>query len=418
MENKVQTLKLGECAEIFTGYAFKSKEYENMGSLKVVRGDNVSTGFLRWTDGKTRYWNNSTKGLEKYFLKENDILIGMDGSRIGLNKAVITKEHLPLILAQRVACIRAKENYDQDYLALNILSDRFYSYVESIKTGTSIPHISAKQIGDFEIVVPDNNIQKRIGEIYSNFNRKINLNINMNKTLEEMAQAIFKAWFVDFEPFKDGEFEESELGMIPKGWKVFEIGDICEVKGGKRLPKGCNLLDYETEYPYLRVTDVTNGYINIEQIKYIDYDTRSKISNYIIRYEDIYISIAGTIGVVGTIYKSLDGASLTENMARIIVNDSNIFRNYIRLYLQSKQGQNNIKSRMVGSTQPKLPLYGIRAIPIIIPPNKIINDFAKLVNPIIEKIESNLNEISYLKGIRDTLLPKLISGEISLGNYQ
>ncbi|MHC6178542.1 restriction endonuclease subunit S [Clostridium sp. JNZ X4-2] len=257
----------------------------------------------------------------------------------------------------------------------------------------------------------ENNWKKcKLGEVYE-------FASGLSKKREEFG---FGYEFITFKDIFNNYFIPDQLTELANSTEKerkkcsVKRGDVFLTRTSEKLEElGMSSVALK-DYPYLRVTDVTNGYIDIEQIKYIDYDTRSKISKYIIRYEDVYISIAGTIGVVGTIYKDIDNASLTENMARIIVSNSNVFRNYIRIYLQSREGQNNIKSRTVGSTQPKLPLYAIRAIPIIIPPNKIINDFAKFVNPMIEKIESNLNEISYLKAIRDTLLPKLISGEIKL----
>ena len=135
MENENREWKevrLGDVCDLITGFAFKSEEYStDKGELRVVRGDNVTEGYIRWEE-KTRYWNNSIIGLEKYLLKENDILIGMDGSKVGKNRALVRKKQLPLILAQRVACIRAKEEVDQKFVAYNVICDRFLKYVDWI----------------------------------------------------------------------------------------------------------------------------------------------------------------------------------------------------------------------------------------------------------------------------------------------
>ena len=106
-------------------------------------------------------------------------------------------------------------------------------------------------------------------------------------------------------------------GKLPEGWVKTTIGVICEVKGGKRLPKGKALLNTETEHPYIRVTDFENGSVNLSTIKYLDSDTYSAISNYTISKNDLYISIAGTIGLIGEIPEQLDNANLTENAAKL-----------------------------------------------------------------------------------------------------
>ena len=239
-QNTLQEYRLGDVCDIITGFAFKSKEYLDEGKYKVIRGDNVKTGFIMWGD-KSRYWNELTEKLERYQLKVNDIVIGMDGSRVGKNKSVIGKSDLPALLAQRVACVRAGENFEQNYIKYIIMSNRFEHYVESIKTGTSIPHISAKQIADFKFVAPEFKEQKAIAKILSDLDDKIEVNNKINKRLEEMAQSIFKHWFVDFEfpnedgqPYKSsgGEMVDSELGMIPKGWEVKELDSIVEVFNG------------------------------------------------------------------------------------------------------------------------------------------------------------------------------------------
>ena len=314
-----------------------------------------------------------------------------------------------------------KDILDSKYLYYLLSSDDFFDYVMSTSKGTKMPRGDKEAIMKYKVELPPVEEQEKIAAILSSLDNKIELNNEMNKTLEEMAQSIFKRWFVDFEfpnedgqPYKSsgGEMVESELGMIPKGWAVKELGSICEVKGGKRLPKGMSVVDYKTLYPYLRVTDVTNGYVNMNSIKYIDEQTHEKISRYIIEYNDLYISIAGTIGLVGGINKKLDKANLTENMARIICN--NINKNYIRLYLNSEEIQNIIKSKAVGSTQPKLPLYVVKGIQILIPKKSLLDEFINIVDYIYLSTEKNLINNDILEEIRDNLLEKLLSGKIEI----
>ena len=182
---------IGESCNLITGFPFKSKYYLDNGAYKVVRGDNVKEGFIQWGD-KKRCWDSLNDKLENLILKDKDIVIGMDGSKLGKNRAAISKKDLPALLAQRVACIRAKEGFDQDYIKYVILSNYFKSYVDKVKTGTSIPHISLGQISEFAFEAPDYKKQKIISTILSNIDKKISVNQEINKNLDEC----FIIWYI------------------------------------------------------------------------------------------------------------------------------------------------------------------------------------------------------------------------------
>lgn len=206
---------LREACNISTGYAFKGDQYESSGDLRVVRGENVTIGALRWDSEK--HWNHSLAGLENYLLATNDIVIGMDGSRVGHNRAKIRAVDLPLILAQRVARLRAKKGFDQDFIWYQIIDDRFKDYVEAIHTGTSIPHISMNQIGDYEVTLPPLQEQKAIAAVLSSLDDKIDLLCRQNKTLEALAETLFRQWFE----------EEAQVD-----WEEVAITDLFEIRDG------------------------------------------------------------------------------------------------------------------------------------------------------------------------------------------
>ncbi|MDI6707433.1 MAG: restriction endonuclease subunit S, partial [Bacillota bacterium] len=140
------------------------------------------------------------------------------------------------------------------------------------------------------------------------------------------------------------------------------IGDIADVKGGKRLPRGMSVQDEPTAHPYIRVVDFTDDGLDRTNIKYITDSTYDKIKRYTISSEDIYISIAGTIGRVGIVPKDLSGANLTENAAKISNIDKSYDRQFLVYYLRSPQGQAEIFSKIVGTSQPKLALFRIKEI--------------------------------------------------------
>lgn len=172
---------------------------------------------------------------------------------------------------------------------------------------------------------------------------------------------------------------------VPENWCWVKLGRIAEIKGGKRLPKGKSLLDEKTEHPYIRVADFYNGSINLDKVKYIDDETNENIKNYYISKEDVYISIAGTIGKVGIIPDALDGAKLTENSAKI-TNLNGVSNKYLYLAMQSEQIQYYIKASTVSTSQPKLALFRIKELPIPVPP---LAEQVRIVN----RIESLFDKV-------------------------
>ena len=171
---------------------------------------------------------------------------------------------------------------------------------------------------------------------------------------------------------------------------LVRLGSLCVVKGGKRLKKEHSLVNYRTAHPYIRVTDFGILKPKKEQILYLTDDAFEPIRRYIINKEDIYISIAGTIGLVGKVDDDLHGANLTENAAKIVINEAKLIdRDYLLYYLFSERGQHEIAIRTVGSTQPKLGLFRIEDIPVPVPPLPEQRAIAAILSALDDKIELN-----------------------------
>ena len=232
-----------------------------------------------------------------------------------------------------------------------------------------------------------------------------------------MAQAIFKSWFVNYEPFADGEFVESELGETPLGWQVLCIADVCDVKGGKRLPKGENLTTTPNAHPYIRVRDMNEAiYIQMnEAIEYVSDEIQHLISRYIVAADDVVISIVGTIGMVCKVHSSLDNANLTENCVKL-ANLRDVTSDFLYLFLSSDIGQEAIKRGTVGAVQAKLPIKNIQAIKFACPPQNIMSEFNDIVSQTMQAIANNCAENQNLAALRDALLPRLMSGELSVAD--
>lgn len=202
---------------------------------------------------------------------------------------------------------------------------------------------------------------------------------------------------------------------MKRGWEVKKLGEVCEVKGGKRLPKGCHLINIPTNHPYIRVADFKdNGSVNIDSVLYISDGVYDKIRQYTISSNDLYISIAGTIGKSGIIPKSLDGANLTENACKLVFK-KNVFNRYIYYGTLSTEFKQQIKSLTKTTTQPKLALSRLTLVELPIPSLSEQERIVRILDSAFAKIETlranakrNLNDTKELfqVSLKQELSPK------------
>lgn len=205
-------------------------------------------------------------------------------------------------------------------------------------------------------------------------------------------------------------YKMTEVGVIPEDWEVKELSSISEIKSGKRLPKGSLVTSSKTPYPYIRVIDMNMGYLNLSDIMYVPENVQPMISKYIISKNDIYISVAGTLGLVGKIPKELDGANLTENANRITEIQCN--RDYLMYYMMSPLIQNVIEAERTIGAQPKLALQRIRDFYIVLPGDNseqtaiatALSDVDSLISALTKKIEKK-------KAIKQGLMQQLLTGK-------
>ena len=282
------------------------------------------------------------------------------------------------------------------------------SDIEAIASGTTFLEVSGSAMKNISILLPPLPEQKAIAATLSALDDMIELNNQINKNLEEMAQAIFKSWFVDFEPFRDGEFEESELGLIPKGWKVGMLGDFVEIvdNRGKTPP----LSDVKTEYPIIDVRALSGESRVIDYsncTKYVEkeiYDSWFRSGHP--KHLDILISTVGSIAEMKMFYGNK--GCIAQNV--VAFRSNGISPCYLYQYLQYSKG--DLLSYNIGSVQPSIKVTHVIKYKIIVPDEKTMSSFDMLMESISDQIHRNANESQILIAIRDTLLPKLISGEI------
>ena len=269
----------------------------------------------------------------------------------------------------------------------------FYSICKrdfaSMNVGSAVPSMTVNILNDIQISYPKNiEDQRRIASILSSLDRKIELNNKINADLEEMAQAIFKNWFVDFEPFKDGKFVDSELGMIPEGWKVGRLGELCNFKRGKNLLTK-NAIDEGV--PVVAGGLEPSCYHNVA-------NTGAPV-----------ITVSGS-GANAGFMRMYHVPVWASDCSFIDISCENFYFVYCFLKVNSKL----LKHAQTGAVQPHVKPSDIHDFELVIPDKESIYEFQDKVKPFFDKIAAIQKENSRLSLLRDTLLPRLMSGELEI----
>lgn len=299
-----------------------------------------------------------------------------------------------------VLCFRANSNVDNSYFYYLLSQQEFFDYIMSGAKGCKMPRGDKKQIMQWKIELPPLDEQKHIASVLLSLDEKIELNRRINGNLEQQAQALFKAWFVDFEPFKDGKFVDSELGMIPEGWKVGNLSDIANITMGQS-PDGKSYnecgdgmifyqgrAEFGYRFPYVRL-----------------YSTQPKK---IAEPLSILLSVRAPVGDINiAYYKCCIGRGLA---AIQCTNKCQSFLFYLIQSLKPIFNQYNGEGTVFGSIS-KEALSNIR---IVIPKIEVINRFESIAKNIDRLILQYFLQIKNLESLRDTLLPRLMSGELNV----
>ena len=277
-------------------------------------------------------------------------------------------------------------------------------------TGCAQPKLNQENLRNIEIELPSH--IDSIASILSSLDRKIELNNKINADLEEMAQAIFKNWFVDFEPFKDGKFVDSELGMIPEGWKVVTLDDLTSKFGTGLNPRKNFVLGHGNNY-YVTIKNMGNNriYLN-DRCDKVDDEALAKINKRSkLQKGDLLFSGIGTIGRVAMIVDDPINWNTSESVFNMHPIDT-VSSEFIYLLLLSDKFQQYVQQNAQGGVQQGIRMASLKAFQFAIPND--LKLFDNLVKPIISKVKSNDKENDTLSLLRDTLLPRLMSGEIEI----
>ncbi|WP_019879756.1 restriction endonuclease subunit S [Succinispira mobilis] len=376
-------------------------KYDELGDYYFINGNNL-VGKIA-IDDKTKRVGYEEYVKYKKDLNDRTILISINGT-LG-NIAVYNGEKI--VLGKSACYFNVKHDFSKEFIKYVMHSSIFKSYLNTHSSGTTIKNMGLKQMRAFRFQVPPLPEQTAIAATLSCLDDKIELNNRMNKNLEEMAQAIFKSWFVDFEPFQEGEFEESELGMIPKGWRVGTIEEISkEIVCGK-TPSTKDKDNFGGDVPFITIPDMHGNVYITKTERYLTNKGVKTQPKKTLPKNSVVVSCIATPGLVSL----TSTESQTNQQINSIICKDGIEHYYI--YQCMKSFSDKIKDLgSGGSTTLNLNKSQFSKIKLIIPNENSMLKYTQIIEPIFVKILENQKKTSILIETRDTLLPKLMSGEI------
>lgn len=458
----VSKVKLSElCVDISYGYT-ASACAEPVGP-KFLRITDIQGGEVNWKN--VPYCIASEKDIAKNALLYGDIVIARTGNSTGENYIFLENEKA--VFASYLIRYRVDKKLANPYFVwLQLRTKKWFDFVSSVKTGSAQAGANAKILGLYEVDLPDEDVQDKAVSIAIAISNKITLNRQINQTLEQMAQALFKSWFVDFDPVVDNAldagFFEQELdlpdellrraearkavraqagfkplpaatrqlfpaafepcaepslglgGWVPKGWSVSTTGDELTVKGGS-TPSTANPEFWEGGHIHWTSPKDLSGSqekVMLDTERKITTSGLNKITSGLLPVETVLMSSRAPIG-----YLTLTKIPLAINQGYIAIpSTKRLSQEYVLYWLSSSVEE--IKGIAGGTTFAEISKKTFNNIPLLVPNNETIEIFSAIAKSYLHKMELNVLERTALEHLRETLLPKLISGELSLDDVE
>ena len=389
----------------------KKEEYWLDGKIPWLKTNQIGEFIIYNTDEHI-----TEKGLNESstkLVRKNSLVIAMYGDGVTRGKVSIVGKELT---TNQACCVIEIDPNQANYKFIYYQLKQSYNVLRHLSNGGAQQNLNVKMLKEFKVKLPLLTEQNKIAEILYSLDKKIETNNKINKKLEEMAQAIFKQWFVDFEfpnedgkPYKSsgGEMVESELGMIPKGWEVDSLSNLVkEVITGK-TPSTKKSENYGDKYPFVTIPDMHNKVFVTKTERYLSEDGHKLQEKKLIPKNSILVSCIATVGLVSI---SSEAVHTNQQINSIIPNSiEEVFYFYEYLKLMEDRLK---RIGSAGSATLNVNKGEFEKIKYIYPNSRIINKYNNTVKNIYEKIKLNEIENNRLAQLRDTLLPKLMSGEI------
>ena len=404
--NNWRKVTLREVVTILGDGLHGTPKFSDDGDYYFINGNNLINGKIVVKSDTKRTTEEEYKKYKKH-LNDRTILVSINGT-LG-NVALYNNEKC--ILGKSACYFNVKEEYAKMYIRYTLSDKKFQQHIFNYADGTTIKNVSLKTMREYSFMIPENiDEQKRIADVLSALDDKIEINNKINENLEAQAQAIFKQWFVDFEfpdkegkPYKTngGKFIDSELGEIPVGWKVGTLGDVLfNIKNTIKKEEVNNL-------PYLPI-DI----IPMNKLSLIDFKSSEEAQSSLITFGQNDILI-GAMRVYFHRVSISPFNGVTRSTCFVLRPKKEELLEYLLLLCNQNETIDYAQNTSKGTTMPYAVWdNGLSKMKIIIPSEEILHKFSKTTKPIITYLRDSLFENKNLSEIRDSLLPKLMSGEV------
>ena len=425
--------RLGDIIAIKSGFAYK-------GDL-IGHGENILLG-MGCVSFKERFLLSGARAYagdcaDRYCANSGDIVLATrqqsDNLPILGMPAMIPNElsEKRIIIGANLYRVDNKSDFSNEYIYWLLKTPFYVNHIRSCQSGTTVRMITKANIEDFRFKAPDREERGRISSFLKSLDDKIEVNrrINdnfviepffeilliwaittlINDNLEQQAQALFKSWFVDFEPFRDQTFKESELGMIPNGWHAAVLDELCSFISRGLTPK----YDENSDELILGQTCVRNNVVTLDNAR--KHKPKQRTEKWVQQWDTLINSTGvGSLGRVGIAYFDMDNVAIDSHIT-VVRPKSALVRHYVGRNLLNRQLE--IENMAVGSTgQTELPKERVKSLPIMLPDEISLIRFNAIIEPIAYQLYRNIEESRRLACLRDALLPRLMSGELTIAD--
>ena len=388
-----KTYKVGEiCSSISETYKGHSKSVVLINTSDVLEGRCLNHELVP---------NKDLKGQFKKVFKFGDILYS-EIRPANKRFAYIDFDAIDYIASTKLMVLRNNENVSNRFLYHFLKSESTIAELQALaesRSGT-FPQITFSELSQLEISIPDIETQLAISNFIDTLESKIELNRQINDNLEQQAQALYKSWFVDFEPFLDGDFVESELGLIPKDWQCIQFSTFVSESKVKTGEIG------------IKEFSVTNSGIFPRDAKYNKSLSQSSAKNKLIQRGDLVFGMSREILNWGVMQEERGGVSSAYAVYNI--NSALVSSTYLELFIKSRVYLFSDLIRPAAREGQSIDKSLLQTKVLLLPPKDVLDTFWPLYNSLINQIQTTVTEIDSLGNIRDTLLPKLMSGELKI----
>ncbi|MEO8360700.1 MAG: restriction endonuclease subunit S [Vicinamibacteria bacterium] len=414
-------VRLADCVELLAGFSFKSELFtEEPTDVALVKGENVSQGSILWDISK-RWPASDWEKLAKFQLLPGDVVVAMDRPWVpaGLKWSFIRTRDPKALLVQRCARLRSKnESLDQDFLRFVIGGPGFEGYVKPITTGVNVPHISGQQILNFEFALAPVQVQRRIADILSAYDELIENSQRRIRILETMARALYREWFVHFRfpGHENVQQVASVLGDIPKDWTPTPLRQLTSKIGSGATPRGGKDAYKAAGIALVRSLNIYDYSFEFDNLAFIDQRQASELDNVIVQKNDILLNITGaSVARCALVPSYLLPARVNQHVAIIRADPNKVSPFYVLDAINS----DNRKAQLLalaqgGATREALTKDTIGDFQIVLPPRPLMERYGAIAMNIHQQREVLLRQGQNLLRTRDLLLPRLMTGQVSL----